>query len=210
MVEFIMTVGIPGSGKSTYVNKLKNKEYTVYSSDDLRESDAFADNNELFSFIHKNILDNLRKGKNCVMDATNLGRKKRANFLKDVKKTGAKCICELFVTPVYVCKENNRKRANNHGVTDEVIDVIVKRFECPWYADGFDEINVHAYSPEVSDNKMLGYNHNDLYMFEQDNPHHTMTVGLHAEKAEEYILENRILTENYPFLLNAQPEDLKI
>lgn len=37
MVEFIMLVGLPGSGKSTYAEKLKEKGYIIHSSDAIRE-----------------------------------------------------------------------------------------------------------------------------------------------------------------------------
>ena len=37
MTEFIMLVGLPASGKSTYAEKLKEKEYHIHSSDSIRE-----------------------------------------------------------------------------------------------------------------------------------------------------------------------------
>lgn len=58
--ELIMLVGIPGSGKSTYADKLvkDNPEIIVHSSDKLREelygdSSIQGDNGKLFEELHK-------------------------------------------------------------------------------------------------------------------------------------------------------------
>lgn len=37
MTDFIMLVGLPGSGKSTYAEELKREGYIIHSSDAIRE-----------------------------------------------------------------------------------------------------------------------------------------------------------------------------
>lgn len=82
--SFTMLVGLPGSGKSTYAQKLKN----LYGSDntEIIESDEYrrlsfgspeiqGDNNKLFTMIHNDILNFLKGGRNIIFDATNISRK---------------------------------------------------------------------------------------------------------------------------------------
>lgn len=71
MPDLIMLVGIPASGKSSYARQ-NYKDYKIYSSDELREK-LFNDvndqvhNNELFRYIHKNIIKDLKNGNNVVL-----------------------------------------------------------------------------------------------------------------------------------------------
>ena len=194
-----MLVGIPGSGKSTYAKELKSKGYLIYSSDEARKETDNTDNTVLFDALHKQILSDLKNGKDYVLYATNLGRKRRISFLDQIGRTNVKRVCDLFVAPPDICKERNRKREDNHGVTDEVIDRMVSFFQCPWYTDGFEEIHVHSYTGPFD----MGYTREDLMAFSQDNSHHTLTVGEHEEKVYEYIKEKYIFTEHFPFLLAA-------
>lgn len=204
-VIFKMLVGLPASGKSTFAENLKKEGYSVFSSDSLREKEGLINNETIFMLLQKNIISTLKKGTNSILDATNLGRKKRENFIKNLRESfrksniKLKIDCDLFIVPIDVCKERNKLRKNTHGVDDAVIDRMVKGFSCPWYTDGFDEILLHIYSKETS----LGFTMDDLRKFQQDNPHHVLTVGEHELKAFEYIKEHCSFTENYPFLLEA-------
>lgn len=199
MTEFRMEVGLPSSGKSRYAENMRQNGYTVFSSDEMREKDGIRDNDVIFRTLHAGIIGALKKGKSCILDATNLGRKKRFSLLEQAKRAGAATVCDLFVVPVPVLKERNRSRENTHGVTDEVIEQMLRRFECPWYSDGFDRIEVHAYDGGYTPE----YTKEDLMSFVQDNPHHLLTVGEHEEEAYRYIRINHALTEHYPFLLEA-------
>lgn len=69
--SFIMMVGLPGSGKSTYAKTLtlNGKPYIIHSSDNLREElygDAAiqGDNNKLFAELHKRIKKDLQQRPN--------------------------------------------------------------------------------------------------------------------------------------------------
>ena len=64
---FIMTVGVPGSGKSTYFKKMKDKENWVYiSSDDIR-AELFGSaqnqehNQEVFQEMRKRSAEAIQK-----------------------------------------------------------------------------------------------------------------------------------------------------
>ena len=195
MHELRILVGLPASGKSTFAEEKRKEGYAVFSSDEMREKEGYTDNNLLFGELHRRIREGLKTG-NCIFDATNLSRKNRMALIRQVENY-ADCVCDLFLVPVNVCRERNKSRGNNHGVTDFVIDRMLKSFSCPWYSEGFSDIVIHA------EKGLLGYSDEDKMTFTQDNPHHTLTLGEHEQKAVEYIQENCMLTENFPFLLEA-------
>ena len=103
MAEFIMYIGISGSGKSTHANQYKDN-YVIVSSDGYREK-LYGDindqthNNELFSIIHKDIIDLINEDKNVIFDATNLSSKHRVSLLSKIK---CRKICRIMQVPFEV------------------------------------------------------------------------------------------------------------
>ena len=58
MSEFIMLVGLPASGKSTYAEKLRKKGFHIHSSDKIREEltgdvNSQDKNMNVFQELHK-------------------------------------------------------------------------------------------------------------------------------------------------------------
>lgn len=99
---FYMTIGVPGSGKSTVVKNFSSA--TVISTDDIREQ-LFG--NLIDGNIHKNnikVWEQARKqlkktflsGVNAVLDATNLSRKRRINWFNMATKYGYHCVALYF------------------------------------------------------------------------------------------------------------------
>lgn len=129
MSEFIMLVGLPASGKSTYAEKLKEKGYHVHSSDEIREEltgdvNSQDKNTDVFSELHKRVKNDLKNGISCVYDATNMIIKRRKAFLDEIKKYDCMKTCILFVVPVDVCKERNshrKRKVPDSGKTGEEI-----------------------------------------------------------------------------------------
>ena len=86
MKKLILTVGISGSGKSTYVNSLSRDEYVIVSPDNIRhfitgDVSNQTKNKEVFEIVNETIILALNAGmKNVVLDATNLKSKERKNF----------------------------------------------------------------------------------------------------------------------------------
>ena len=90
MTRFVMMCGLPGSGKSTYADELARKEgFIVHSSDKIREElgdvNDQSKNEQVFTILHKRIKDDLRSEKNVIYDATNINRKRRVAFLRELK-----------------------------------------------------------------------------------------------------------------------------
>ena len=60
MTKFIMLVGLPASGKSTYAERLKEKGYHIHSSDKIREEltgdvNSQDKNIDVFAELHKRV-----------------------------------------------------------------------------------------------------------------------------------------------------------
>ena len=142
MPDLIMLVGIPASGKSSYARQ-NYKDYKIYSSDELREK-LFNDvndqvhNDELFRYIHKNIIKDLKDGNDVVYDATNIYSRNRRNFLSKLSDINCNKICIVFNVDINKCKLRNSTRERK--VPEEVIDKMYNKIETPSIDEGFDEI----------------------------------------------------------------------
>lgn len=188
MTEFMMLVGLPASGKSTYAESLKAKGYHIHSSDAIREEltgdeNAQNKNTDVFATLHKRVRDDLSNGISCVYDATNMSMKRRKAFLDEIKKYDCRKICVLFVIPVEVCKERNSNRERR--VPNEVFDKMLKSFWVPMKYEGWDVIKV------VVDEE---YNYKNEYCkllqsaeyFKQDNKHHRYSLMRHMAESAYY------------------------
>ena len=185
MTEFIMLVGLPASGKSTYAKKLREQGYHIHSSDAIREEltgdvNTQDKNTNVFATLHKRVKDDLSNGISCVYDATNMSMKRRKAFLDEIKKYGCYKKCVLFVIPVEVCKERNSNRERR--VPDEVFDKMLKSFWVPMKYEGWDEIRVIKI-----DNYKYDYPIVNTYNFDQKNSHHSYTLFDHMHQTVNYI-----------------------
>lgn len=204
-VEFIMLVGLPGSGKSTYVNEpLYKMVYNIHSSDNLREelyNDANNQNNneKIFSILLKRIREDLEKGKSCILDATNISRKRRKHFLSQLNDINCKKTAIVVATPYEECLINNNKRSRK--VPKEVIDKMYRNFNIPFYDEGWDEIDLYYPKQEYK-----GYYGNFYKDFvekyrnkTQNNPHHSLSLGEHCIKcwfSVDKFLEDTLITKD--------------
>lgn len=84
---FVMMVGLPASGKSTYAKELAEEMKAVICSSDAIRKELYDDENsqnnneEVFKLLHSRIKECLREGKNVIYDATNINSKRRRAFL---------------------------------------------------------------------------------------------------------------------------------
>ena len=193
---FTMMVGLPGSGKSVYASSL---QANVYSSDEIR-SELFGDvndqnhNDEVFRELHNRIKNDLKNGVDCVYDATNISAKFRIAFLREIKNIYCHKICIIMATTYEDCKKRIQER--ERVVPVKVLDRMYKNFCPPYYHEGWDQIYI-AYTNTCNLHK---YNLKNLYdpvtgidNFDQQNCHHTLSLGEHCRKATKYI------QDKYPF-----------
>ena len=199
---FIMMVGLPGSGKSTYV-KEHYKDATIICPDDIRFELCGDVNNqernvEVFNIASQRIAETLSAGvPTVVFDATNVVSKRRISFLQDIKhrlneigKVSIEDInikCVVICTPFEECLKRNAERVSTNSqyertpVPEEVLHRMIRNFQCPQYYEGFNEIEFigNSYPPIVLDfySLMRGFN--------QNTPYHKYDLLTHCVKVSE-------------------------
>lgn len=192
MSKFVMLCGLPGSGKSHWAEKHKDElNAVIHSSDAIRlEMGNINDqskNDKVFQILHKRVKDDLKAGKNVIMDCTGLSRRNRIAFLNELNKISCSRICVLFATPFECCLANNLAR--DRHVPEDAMHRIYKRFQTPWYSEGWDDIQIVWWNYE----NMLGFDYDicaDIECWKSvshDNPHHSLSIGNHMVTACDYI-----------------------
>lgn len=178
MAEFVMLIGLPASGKSTYAQSL-NKTHVVCSSDEIRaelgDVNDQKKNGQVFSIMEERALTALKCGKNVVYDATNLKRKDRAKILS-VIPDGVICRAIVFAVPYEECLERNAVR--DRIVPGKVMKRMYMSFEIPWYNEGFRSIEIFG-EQRFS---LVDYleQHKEV---PHDNPHHKESIYQHMQYA---------------------------
>ena len=141
-----ITVGLPGSGKSTYAKEfIKGKEIEYLSSDSLRAVYGKSEEDQtvtplVFGHIKRKVDEFLKDGKNVMVDATSVNRKERSDYINTAKKYGAKVVAIVFKMDRQGLIDRNKKRGEQGGrvVPDWVIDKMLNKFEEPSYSEGID------------------------------------------------------------------------
>lgn len=197
MSDMLMLVGLPASGKSKIAIKAHEMHgYVIHSSDKIRE-ELYGDSNiqgngdEVFNTLHNRIKNDLKNGLDVIYDACNINYKRRKVFLESLRKIECYKRAIYVATPYEKCLEQNNFRERK--VPEEIIKRMYKNLYIPQYYEGWDEIQIyHNYSPLSSMDLFEGKN--GLSYINQDNPHHTLTIGDHCKKCR--ILIEDLTTDN--------------
>lgn len=186
-MEFIMFVGIPGSGKSYMAEQYAQRGYHVHSSDAIRK-ELFGDESiqgkaaQVFDLLLKRVRQDLSHGISCVMDATNLRRKRRMAFLNGIGKHVCCYRCILVLASVEECLRRNASRQRT--IDSDILFDMPRNFEPPYYYEGWDVIEaVYTGEPFV-------FPFEKAMNLSQDNPFHSLTLGQHMIKTEELCRSN--------------------
>lgn len=197
MPKFIMMVGLPGSGKSTWAKeyaKTSENETVILSSDAVREelfesrgvNTQTSENHEkVFTTMFHRAKTALAEGKNVVYDATNLKKKNRIHVLRGLQFIQCQKICQLLILPYEECLRRNRER--DDVVPEEVIWRMYTGFQPPHGSEGWDYISVEVFYGSNELRKQ--YSFDDAFVekmesFEQNNPHHQFTLGEHQIRTQ--------------------------
>ena len=148
MNTLYITVGLPGSGKSTYAKEfIKGKDVEYLSSDSLRAVYGKGEDDQtvtpiVFGHIKKKVDEFLKDGKNVMVDATSVNRRERSDYINSAKNHGAKVVTIVFKMDRQGLIERNKKRGEQGGrvVPDWVIDKMLNKYEEPNYNEGIDVI----------------------------------------------------------------------
>lgn len=182
--------GIPGSGKTTYAEKIKNS-YTYHLSSDSIRKELYGDESiqgnpaDVFVLMQDRAIMLLNNGFDVIYDATNITRKDRASILTKCPKF-VQIECHIIWAPTETCIE--RDAARERTVGKEVIDRMLKRFQAPYYDEGIDRIKV-IFPDDFNQKKYIDDSMNAMKI-PHDNPHHTLDIFDHCEEAYKYTVQN--------------------
>jgi predicted kinase len=118
----VLTIGLPGSGKTTW---FKRRAVTPLSSDLLR------------SLLRARLIAKMPWN---YVDATNLSPHERRQWIKMAKSFGYEVQAVFFDVPFEVCMERNRRR--ERSVSDETMQKMAERLRPPSFKEGFSKITV--------------------------------------------------------------------
>jgi predicted kinase len=140
-------VGLPGSGKSTYVEKLGAP---VLSSDAVRGllADDPTDQSihgRVFRVMRYLLRQRLEIGRPVTyVDATHLTPRERAPYIRLGARYGCPVEAVFFDVPLEVCRERNRSR--DRVVPEEALKRMALKLKPPTLEEGFSGITVIAYT----------------------------------------------------------------
>lgn len=147
-MKAVIGVGVPGSGKTTYLKPLAKKEGLAYlSADDIREEvngDPGDQSNHLLvmRILHQRVIDNLKRH-GVVIDMTNSRQRDRRQAVKFCREHGAtEVVAYWFNTPLSVAKERNRGRSR--VVPERAVEAMANRLQMypPTLGEGYDRMIV--------------------------------------------------------------------
>lgn len=186
-------VGVPGSGKTTYCNEYVEShvgEPIVHLSSDKLRNELLGDTNDqsqngrIFEEMKTRALNYLDAGCTVLYDATNITRKDRQHILDGCPKYVIKEAVVCWA-PVSMCIERDSNRDRTVG--KDVIDRMLKRFQAPYFDEGFDRIYVER-PVDWFEKYEQDYIEQTLYKdISQDNPHHTLSLQQHMLEAYRYV-----------------------
>ena len=139
----VLTIGLPGSGKTTWY---KRRGVIPLSSDTLRQLLFDNETEQRYQGLVFSTLRSLLRARLIAkrpmnyVDATNLSPHERRQWIKMARGFGYEVHAVFFDVPLELCLERNRKR--NRQVSEDVMQQMATRLKPPSFKEGFSKIVV--------------------------------------------------------------------
>ena len=134
-IKFIMLVGLPGSGKSTFTNLFMSNRMNVK----IVNQDVMGR-----KMCEQSLLKFIKDSEITILDRVNYTKKDRKEWLDNANLDSKNCLCVYLSTPKFICIQRAKNRTNHptikKGGGERIIDDIAKKFEIPTKDEGFSEI----------------------------------------------------------------------
>jgi len=140
-VKVVITVGLPGSGKSTYlarlgVNAISSDEIRRLIADDPHDQTM---NARVFATVRYFIRQRMAAGRPVTyVDATHLAPWERKPYVKFAQRYGCQLEALFFDVPVETCIARNQAR--DRIVPEDAIRAMAQRLVPPSTKEGFDRV----------------------------------------------------------------------
>lgn len=170
MAVLNVLIGIPGSGKTTFVREfLKENNCVLVSTDLVRLNNPGIIEDLVWPTVYKEIGTNLATGKDVVFDATSISTKVRNRLKENIKPFCQEYILNGYYFPTYykICVDRVNKRNQMKGELFLPLDVVASYGSWvypPTYNENFDNVFVVSNRPELLKNMVVdGYQGYGLY-----------------------------------------------
>ena len=154
--KLFLMVGIPGSGKSTFIKDYTKKMYQPYaviSRDDIRfkmvseNEPHFSKEKAVFKELVAEIKDSLSKNDITFADATHINECSRGKLLRALGESlkDIEVHALVFKVPVELAIERNNGREGRKVVPETAIRNMNSQFTMPSFEEGIDIVGIRRF-----------------------------------------------------------------